>query len=196
MRARVPPAEFHALDLEVHAILRDVPLRDVTVVDLPDGGDGRTISDVLALMGIGGDRRPTNPIVRGLFSLRGWLGRVLGWDDDRHRHPEASYLARVSGELQRRSVRTPGAMAGAFRTLYVLEREALLEARNRTVHAFLASALAPAARGYRLYLAVYVKPVSRLTPFYMALIEPFRRFVVYPDLVRRTRRAWDARYGR
>jgi len=26
-------------------------------------------------------------------------------------------------------------------------------------------------------LAVYVKPVTRLTPLYMALIDPFRRFI-------------------
>jgi len=29
-------------------------------------------------------------------------------------------------------------------------------------------------------LAVYVKPVTRLTPLYVALIDPFRRFIVYP----------------
>src|SRR5207244_4290155 len=47
---RVPPAEFLALDLDVHALLKDVPLRDVSVVDLPDGGDDRTIADVRRLL--------------------------------------------------------------------------------------------------------------------------------------------------
>jgi hypothetical protein len=41
------------------------------------------------------------------------------------------------------------------------------------VHAFLASVLTETLDGYRLYWAVYVHPVSRLTPLYMALIEPF-----------------------
>jgi hypothetical protein len=31
-------------------------------------------------------------------------------------------------------------------------------------------------------------------PIYMALIEPFRRFIVYPALLRRLRRAWSERY--
>jgi hypothetical protein len=45
-----------------------------------------------------------------------------------------------------------------------------------------------------LYWAVYVKPVSWLTPVYMAVIEPFRRFVVYPAILRQIRRAWVAAY--
>jgi hypothetical protein len=44
--------------------------------------------------------------------------------------------------------------------------------------------------GYRLYWAVYVAPVSRFSPIYMAMIEPFRRFVVYPSILGRLRRAW------
>jgi hypothetical protein len=33
------PAEYLRLDLRVHELLRDVPLYDVSVVDLPGGGD-------------------------------------------------------------------------------------------------------------------------------------------------------------
>ena len=43
---------------------------------------------------------------------------------------------------------------------------------------------------------IYVKSTSWLTPIYMALIEPFRRFLVYPAMFARLRRAWIARYGR
>ena len=79
---------------------------------------------------------------------------------------------------------------GAFRVLYRFERELLLEVRNATVHAFLAGALEPHGEDYRLYLAIYVRPVSRWTPAYMALIDPFRRAFVYPALIRRLQRAW------
>ena len=65
---------------------------------------------------------------------------------------------------------------------------------HSTVHAFLASVLVPRAGGYRLYWAVYVLRRSWLTPLYMALIEPFRRFVVYPSLFRRLYAAWCGRY--
>ena len=45
------------------------------------------------------------------------------------------------------------------------------------------------------YWAVYVRPVSWLTRPYLIAIEPFRRFIVYPALLRRIRRAWLAAYG-
>ena len=38
---RVNAAELKALPLEAHALLADVPLRDVSAVDLPGGGPGR-----------------------------------------------------------------------------------------------------------------------------------------------------------
>lgn len=79
--------------------------------------------------------------------------------------------------------------------LYVLGEEALSEFRNATVHAFLALALTPSPGGYTLYLAVYVKPVSRLTTLYMALIDPFRRLVVYPALGRHAQQRWSQTYA-
>ena len=192
---RVPREQFRVLDLEVHSVLSDVPLRDVTVVDLPGGGVGRTISDVRTLRAqLRG--RIANPIVRFLFAFRLLLGRLFRWDRDVHRHPETSYLHRLRSDIRRRSLVAPGSSDGSFRVLYVLERESLAELRNATVHAFVSSALMQTPVGYRLYLAVYVKPVSRLTPLYMASIEPFRRFIVYPAIVREFRRAWEERYPR
>jgi Protein of unknown function (DUF2867) len=194
-RMRVPREQFRRLSLEVHGILSDVPLHDVTAVDLPGGGAGRTISDVRALLARD-NVRAANPIVRGLFALRALLGRLFGWDSDRHTHQETSFIPRLSSDITRRSALTPGALDGPFRVLYVLERESLAEVRNAMVHAFLASVLTQTPCGYRLYWAVYVQPVSRLTPLYMALIEPFRRCIVYPAIFRRIRRAWEERYTR
>jgi hypothetical protein len=79
--------------------------------------------------------------------------------------------------------------------LYVLGDEALSELRNATVHAFLALALAPSPGGYTLYLATYVKLVTRFTILYMALIDPFRRFVVYPALVNYVQQRWANTYA-
>jgi hypothetical protein len=79
--------------------------------------------------------------------------------------------------------------------LYVFANEALSEIRNATVHGFVALALRPRPSGYTLYMAIYVSPVSRLTPVYMALIDPFRRFVVYPALCREAQRSWARAYG-
>jgi hypothetical protein len=133
--------------------------------------------------------------VRALFAVRRALGQLFGWDSEAHARGRSSFLHRLSDDLKARSIVPPGTADGPFTLLYVLERESLAEARNATVHAFLCSVLEKTGAGYRLYWGVYVMPVSRLTPLYMAAIEPFRRFVVYPSVFRGIRRAWIARYG-
>ncbi len=74
--------------------------------------------------------------------------------------------------------------------IYAFEHEALAEIYNCTVHAFLAWAWKPTADAHNLYWAIYVKPVSNFTPKYMALIDPFRRLVIYPAVLRYIRASW------
>jgi len=189
---RVKPADFQRLDLRCHALLSDVPLHDVWAIPLDGGGPGRSIQDARAILF--GDR-PPNFAVRGLFTLRSALGRAFGWDDERHDPPSGSYVNRLAEADRSQSQVAPGTREGPFRVLYVLDEEALSELRNATVHAFLALALTPSAGGYTLYLAIYVKPVSRLTPLYMALIDPFRRLIVYPALGRHAQQRWSRTYA-
>jgi len=186
---RVPPDEFLALELEAHALLRDVPLRDVSAVDLPGGGGGRTLADAKRLFrGVG--QQPPIP-ARALLGLRRFLGRVFGWDTPMS---EPSYAGRLSEDQRRRSLSPTGSADGPFRLLYEFRDESVGELRNATVHAFACMALVPRAGGYRFYLGVYVENVSPLTPLYMAAIEPFRRFVVYPSMLAQLRAAWVAAY--
>ena len=189
---RVKPADFQRLNLRCHALLNDVPLHDVWAIPLNGGGPGRSIQDARAAMF--GNRSP-NFAVRGLFALRFALGRAFGWDDERHRPLSQSYVNRLAEADRSQSQVAPGTREGPFRVLYVLDEEALSELRNATVHAFLALALTPSPGGYTLYLAIYVKPVSRFTTLYMALIDPFRRLVVYPALGRHARQRWSRTYG-
>ena len=185
---RVPPERFRELDLEVHSLLADVPLHDVTAIDLPGGGPDREISDIRSLLARGADQ--AGSATRFLFALRIGMGRLLGWDREVHAGPETSYVRKMTEDQKTRSVVPPGTADGPFRVLYVYRREALSEIRNATVHAFSCMALAPVDGGYRLYWGIYVQPVSRFTPIYMGLIEPFRRWIVYPAILRRLRRAW------
>jgi hypothetical protein len=186
---RVSPAEYLALELRAHELLRGVPLYDVTVVDLPGGGAGRSLADVRRL---DRDAAPSR-IASVLFGVRRLLGRTFGWDRVPMR-AEESLLSRLSERDRRDSEITPGTPDGPFLVVYQFSGEALRETRNATVHGWISTALAPTRSGYRLYWAVYVLPVSWITRPYLMLIEPFRRWL-YPAMLRRLRRAWVAAYG-
>ena len=186
---RVPPAEFLSLKLRAHELLRRVPLYDVSVVDLPGGGAGRSVADIRALE----SAVPPSRIASVFFGVRRLLGRAFGWDRVQMR-PEDSLLSQLSERDRRDSELAPGTPIGPFRLLYQFPGESLSEIRNATVQGYVCVALAPTERGYRLYWAVYVLPVSWLTRPYLLAIEPFRR-ILYPAMLRRIRRAWIAAYG-
>jgi hypothetical protein len=40
-----------------------------------------------------------------------------------------------------------------------------------------------------------VREVSRFTPLYMAAIDPFRKVIVYPALLRSVAAQWNATFG-
>ena len=110
-------------------------------------------------------------------------------------HDARSYRHRLTEDLKAQSLVPPGTPDSFFQVLYVLPHEALNEVQNATVHAFLTLALEERTDGYRLYWGVYIKPVSWITPVYMALINPFRRWIVYPTLLKRLQHAWMKRYA-
>ena len=82
-----------------------------------------------------------------------------------------------------------------FRVVYRFENEQLVELINRTAHAAAVSALVETTSTYRFYFAVYVRSVSRFTPLYMALIDPFRKLIVYPALLRSVSASWNQVFG-
>jgi hypothetical protein len=186
---RVSPAEYLGLELRAHELLGAVPLYDVSVVDLPGGGTGRTLADLRRL-----DRAASpSRITSVLFGVRRMLGRLFGWDRD-PMWAEDSLVSRLSERERGESEITPGTPDGYFLIIYQFPGEALRETRNATVHGWISTALVPTATGYRLYFAVYVLPVSWITRPYLMLIEPFRR-ILYPAMLRRIQRAWIAAYG-
>ena len=126
--------------------------------------------------------------------MRRGLGRVFGWDANRGDLAERSYVARLTDADRTRSLDEPGSPNGPLRVVYRFEREAVGEVINATVHAFVVFAMEPVPNGYRLFWAVYVKNVNWFTPLYMALINPLRRFLVYPSLIKQVERAWSTSY--
>jgi hypothetical protein len=185
---RVSPAEYLDLELRAHNLLRSVPLYDVSAVDLPGGGAGRSIADIAAVESSIAPSR----IAIVLYGIRHFLGHVFGWDR-RPMRPDESLLSRLSEQDRRNSEVVPGTRDGPFLVLYQFPGEALRETRNATVHGFICTALARTTTGYRLYWGVYVGRVSWLTRPYLIAIEPFRR-ILYPAMLRRIRRAWLATY--
>ena len=183
-------SEYLNYDLRAHTILGRIPIHDVWRLDLPGGGEGRTTADIrtLAL-----EIRP-DFIVRTLFAFRRMLGHVFFWDkvsDD----ADELFQDSVTEEDQLQSLVTPGIKDGPFTVLYVHKEEAMSEIHNRTVHAALVWVLKKRKDGYRLYWAIYVKPVSRFTAIYMILIDPFRKLIVYPSLLHRLHKSWCRKYN-
>ncbi len=190
---RVDPGEFRARPLRVHALLHDVPLEDVWAIRLPGGGAGRTIQDVRTVFIAAVEAAP--PVVKGLFRLRGRIGALLGWDQQRPAWTAESYVHRLSPADRARSMVAPGTPDGRLSLLYRFEDEQLSELRNATVHAFSSLSIRPTSDGYLAYLAIYAQPVHRFTRLYMRAIAPFRRLVVYPAIVRKVQSAWTEQYG-
>ena len=79
-----------------------------------------------------------------------------------------------------------------FVPVYREPDEVLSRIRNRTVTAFLHVSLV----NRRPRLAVYVKPRGALGRVYMATIEPFRQWIIYPALLAAGARAAERLGGR
>ena len=186
---QVSAQEFERLPLRVHDFLAGVPLHDVWVVDLPRTRPGITLEQFVRAT----DGRPFRPssIVRALLALRFAIGRPLGWDREPGPDARETFATRLTNADIAKSLAPAGTPQGLFRVVYRFENEHLLEVINRTVHAAALSALVETAYGYRLYFGVYVRSVGRLTPLYMAMIDPFRRLIVYPSLLRSLRDTWN-----
>jgi len=189
---QISEAEYRSLPLRVHAFLADVPLHDVWAVDLPRSRQGVTLATFLerSNQSTSGSIKRLSLPARVLFDLRLLLGRIFGLEAEPKDARAASFANRLTAEDRARSSVTAGTGDGLFRVLYRFENEQVLELQNRTVHAAVASALTEGADGYRFYFAVYVRTSNRFTPLYMALIDPFRRWIIYPALLKNIHATW------
>ncbi len=132
--------------------------------------------------------------------LGGWfdLGTISDPSDERGKLPipgtsETSLTGRLPDEL-RGTADDVQFDALPFESLYRTDTEFAAEVSNRTVHGVMH--LAWVAQGDDLYqgqMAVYVKPRGRFGQGYMALIRPFRHWIVYPALMRQMERTWSKR---
>ena len=190
---RISALEFERLPLRVHGFLTGVPLHDVWAVDLPRIRPGITLDEFLRT----GGARPyrLSLVVRALLSIRLCIGWLLGWDREPTETGWESFAKRLTTTDHSKSLVPASTRDGLFRVVYRFENEQLLEVINRTAHAAAFSALVEMANTYRFYFAVYVCSVSSFSPIYMALIDPFRKLIVYPSLLRGVRASWNEAFG-
>src|SRR5262249_7941720 len=133
-----------------------------------------------------------SPLVRGLLGLRLFIGRLLRWDSPRPSTIAApTFSDRLTEADRARSLTPAGVCEGPFRVIYRFENEKLVELISRPFQGAAFTALVKVANGSRLYFAIYVRSVGRFTRFYMAAIDPFRKLIVYPSLLRSVRANWD-----
>jgi Protein of unknown function (DUF2867) len=190
---QVSTQEFERLPLRVHTFLAGVPLHDVWSIDLPRWRAGVTLDEFL--------RTASNCLFtrsllgRMMLDIRFFVGRFFGWDHEPSATAWETFATRLTDIDYTRSLAAAGTRDGFFRVVYRFENEQLVELINRTAHAAALSALVETATAYRFYLGVYVRRVSRFTPFYMALIDPFRKLMVYPSLLHSVRARWNQAFG-
>jgi hypothetical protein len=185
---QIPTQEFASMPLRVHDFLADVPFHDAWAIDLPRIRPGITLEEFLRSSRV--RRSRLSPPARALLGIRMFVGRIFGWDREPAAFTRQRFATRLTKDDLSRSLVAAGTHDGVFRVVYCFENEQLLELMNRTVHGALLSALFETSTGYRFYLGVYVRSVRRMTRVYIALIDPFRKLVVYPSLLRSVRGAW------
>jgi hypothetical protein len=190
---QISTQEFERLPLRVHNFLAGVPLHDVWAVDLPWTRSGITLDEFSRIA----NARVFTPsrVVRALLNIRLFFGRLLGWDREPAATVWESFATRLTTADLSNSLVPAGTRDGLFRIVYRFENEQLLELVNRTAHAAALTTLVETSDAYRFYFAVYVRSVSRFTPVYMALIDPFRRLIVYPAVLSSVRATWDQTFG-
>ena len=203
--------EFERLPLRVHDFLAGVTLHDVWAIDLPRTRSGITLDEFLGTASVRlqvgcdccendrsrkGSLLTRSPVVRTLLNIRFFADRLFGWDREPASTAWETFTTRLTTADRSKSLAPAGTREGLFRVVYHFENELLLELINRTAHAAALSALVETTNAYRFYFGVYVQNIGRFTPVYMALVDPFRKLIVYPSLLRSVRASWNQAFGR
>jgi hypothetical protein len=205
---RLPNATHEARPWRIREIVPDFTLEDVWTLSAVSGGieDFQTaIEMALAFDPAHAESLPTRVLWDVRDRLGSWfgLGRISApidsvGDDGTDQLPipgssETSLIGRLPDDLlgtatDLRFDSLP------FVSLYRTDVEFAAEISNQTVHAVMHLAWADQGDDrYQGQMAVYVKPRGLFGKGYMALIKPFRYWIVYPALMRQTDRTWNTR---
>jgi hypothetical protein len=202
---RVPNSVHESRPWRIHEIAPDFTLEDVWALPVQGGaGDFPLLLELLASIDpADSDSRATRVLWQTRDRLGAWLGlgriRVPAAGDadapaDKLPIPgtgETSLLDRLPDDL-RNTAADEDFGSLPFTPLYRTDVEAAAEVSNQTVHGVAHLAWVEQGGGrYQGQMAVYVKPRGLFGQAYMALIKPFRYWIVYPALMRQFERGWQ-----
>jgi hypothetical protein len=202
---RLPDAEHESRPWRIREIVPDFILEDAWA--LPVHGDAEDFQWLLDRTVSSAPADSSSLPTRVLWGLRDRLGRWFGLGrvsaafeggDAAGGLPipgtsETSLSGRLPGDL-RDTARDLTFRALPFTSLYRTDNEFAAELSNRTVHGVMHLAWVAEGEGsYQGRMAVYVKPRGRFGQAYMALIKPFRLWVVYPALMRQMEKEYMLR---
>jgi hypothetical protein len=204
---KIPNAAHESRPWRIREIAPDFTVEDVWALPVHGGAeDFQTLLEVgVSLDMANAGSLPARVLWRLRDRLGSWfgLGRISasidsGGDDAAGKLPipgtnETSLAERLPDDL-RNTVADPDFGWRPLAPLYRTDVEFAAELSNRTVHSVMHLAWVDQGEGrYQGQMAVYVKPRGLLGKEYMALIKPFRYWVVYPALMHEIERAWNRR---
>lgn len=200
-------AEHECRPLRIHSLVPDFTLEDVWALPVRGGPAG--FDELLEMFSSFDPTKADSRAARFLWGLRDHLGSwlKLGEISTPAEQQGVGELPIPGSEESSLRDRLPADLRGTaagvsfdplpFVPLYRTDREAAAEISNKTVHGVAHLAWVEVGEGrYEGRMAVYVKPRGAFGKAYMALIKPFRYWVVYPALMRQMKRAWESRTER
>jgi hypothetical protein len=199
---RLPTAEHEARPWRIREIAPDFTVEDVWA--LPARGGADDFQTLVEMMQTLDPAHADSRAARGLWQFRDLLGKWFDLGgisepaDGTKKLPipgtnETSLAGRLPDDLRGTAADVDfGSLP--FDPLYRTDDEFAAEVSNKTVHGLLHLAWVEQGDGrYQGQMAVYVKPRGRFGHAYMALIRPFRHWIVYPALMKQFERTWNAR---
>ena len=140
-------------------------------------------------------------LVSILFTLRFWISKIFPFDKNINTLPipgcqDTTIKTRLNGhDLEKSKVGKAIKVNDTdleFCPVYLFEDESLHELSNDTVHGLIHIGwIKKNDNYYTATLAIYVIPRGIYGKVYLKLIEPFRRYIVYPGMMNAIKEQWQ-----
>ena len=203
---KLPNAAHLSHPWRIREIAPDFTVEDVWALPVHGGPEDfpKLIALGSSLDPANADSLPTRALWRFRDLLGKWfdLGRITPSENgDEAAHPlpipgthDVSLADRLPDDLRGSTAALPPVDFQMFTPIYVTDDEFAAEISNKTMHGAMHLAWVEQGDGrYQGQMAVYVKPRGQFGRGYMALIKPFRHWIVYPALMRQFEKTWERR---